>query len=43
MGTTFLAPSGGKADSPLPGVGQGLALWARILYYSVGVIGLGQG
>jgi len=33
MGTTFLAPSGGKADLPLPGVGQGLALWARILYY----------
>jgi len=30
MGTTFLAPSGGKADLPLPGVTQGLALWARI-------------
>jgi len=33
MGTTFLAPSGGKADLPLPGVAQGLALWARILYF----------
>jgi len=30
MGTTFLAPSGGKAYLPLPGVAQGLALWARI-------------
>jgi hypothetical protein len=30
MGTTFLAPSGGKADLPLPGVTQSLALWARI-------------
>jgi len=30
MGTTSLAPSGGKADLPLPGVAQGLALWARI-------------
>jgi len=30
MGTTFLAPSGGKADLPLPGVTQSLTLWARI-------------
>lgn len=30
MGTTSLAPSGGKADLPLPGVAQSLALWVRI-------------
>jgi len=30
MGTTSLASSGGKADLPLPGVAQSLALWARI-------------
>jgi len=35
MGTTSLAPSGGKADSPLSGVTQSLALRARILYYKV--------
>jgi len=30
MGTTFLAPTGGKADLPLPEVAQSLALWVRI-------------